>query len=97
MLVGSMFLSAKVFFTEVFAQGFSDNGFIFFESFALYLRTGGFGSMFTYFYVGLVLFILLLSLGGVLDKSMFIYNILAAILSMISLSTVIGVMLLINK
>lgn len=49
--------------------------------FALYMREGGVSRIFTYMYFGMLIFIMMLSIGGVLNKAMFYFKSLLVFLT----------------
>ena len=53
--------------------------------------------MFSGFYVSMVIFVLLLSIGGILNKSMGIFKNIAMVLSVVSIVSLVGVFMLIMK
>lgn len=83
LLVGSFYLSIKIFFSQFFATVLENNAFVFYnEALADWFKQGGgFETIFSYCYIGLLCFICLMSLGGVLDKSMPVFKIVAICLA----------------
>lgn len=63
-IVGSLFLSIKIFFTKYFSTVISYSALFYDNSQAIsFFQNGGFESLFSYFYATVIIFTLLISLG----------------------------------
>lgn len=67
------------------------------EDLTLYMREGGVSKMFTYMYFGMLMFIMMLSVGGVLSKAMFYFKSLLVFLTFWTFVGLIGMTYLISE
>ena len=92
-LVGSYYLTILVFFNDLFTKYVHDDDYtIYFGNATLgeYFQNGGFAVVFSYFYLGLLTFVVLLSVGGVLDQSMHYFRVIATFLAFVTIGSLIG-------
>jgi len=92
-LVGSYYLTILVFFNDLFTKYIDDDDYtIYFGNATIgnYFQNGGFAIMFSYFYLGLLTFVVLLSIGGVLDQSMVYFRAIATFLAFVTVGSLVG-------
>lgn len=92
-LVGSYYLTILVFFNDLFTKYIHDDDYtIYFGNATLgqYFQNGGFAIVFSYFYLGLLTFVVLLSIGGVLDQSMYYFKMIATFLAFVTIGSLVG-------
>jgi|TARA_B110000305_G_C19414464_1_gene627190 hypothetical protein len=92
-LVGSYYLTILTFFNDLFTKYIHDDDYtIYFGNATLgeYFEKGGFAIVFSYFYLGLLMFVVLLSIGGVLDQSMYYFRTIATFLALVTIGSLVG-------
>lgn len=92
-LVGSYYLTILIFFNDLFTKYLHDDDYtIYFGNVTLgqYFENGGFKVIFSYFYLSLLTFVVLLSIGGVLDQSMYYFRTIAVFLAFVTIGSLVG-------
>lgn len=91
-IVGSFFLAIKVFFTQYFSQTLSYSS-LFYTHDAItgFFQRGGFAEAFSFFYIGLLVLTVTISLGGVIDRAIFYFKIVGFVFSILTIWSLFGI------
>jgi len=91
-IVGSFFISIKVFFTQYFSSVAAYSSMFYtHDQITGFFQRGGFAEAFSFVYIGLLIFTVTVSLGSVIDKGIFYFKIIGFIFSILTILSLFGI------